>query len=342
MNVPGEWHRLKKMKTIELMRPRNLYAKVIKQREADGKSFYKKYNAGFIDVVCPACGRQGRPIFKKYGFTHKRCAHCATLYCSPRPPEGLLEAYYRDYKAAKMWTELLLRADTQRKALQYAPRVERIISVMRKYRLQRGSLALDFGAGSGAFLICLKKTGFFKEALAMDNSPECLRVCKKSGLKCFSGRIEDVASAMPDLISMNDVIEHIYDPKSLLKASYKMLKPGGFISIAAPNGEGFDFKILKDKTGNITPPEHLNYFNPGSLSLLLERCGFKVALVDTCGRLDVEIIAKQRQSGFPLKTKNEYLDYLFDRDAHILEDFQKFISRNGLSSHMLVLARKPR
>jgi len=330
------------MKIIELMRPENLYAKIIKQREVDGRSFYKKHDAGFIDVACPACGRQGRPIFKKYGFTHKRCAYCSTLYCSPRPPDRLLEAYYRDFKAAKMWTELLLKADTQRKALQYAPRVEQIISVMRKSGLQRGSLALDFGAGSGAFLLCLKKTGFFKEVMALDHSPECLKACKKSGLKCFSGRIEDLGCQMPELISMNDVIEHIYDPASLLKICFKALKRGGFISIATPNGEGFDFKILKGKTGNITPPEHLNYFNPGSLSLLLKRCGFKVMLVDTCGRLDVEIIAKAKQSGFALKKKNEYLDYLLGRDAGTLEDFQKFLSGHGLSSHMLVLAVKPK
>ena len=328
------------MKTIELMRPANLYAKTLKQGESDGKSFFKRHNAGFIDVACPACGRKGKFLFRKYGFTHKRCAYCATLYCSPRPPQELLERYYRDYKVTKLWTQLLLNADAERKALQYVPRVKEIISVMRKFGVRRGRLAVDFGAGSGAFLICLKKTGFFNEVLAVDHSPECLRACKKSGLKCFSGRLEDIECVMPDLISLNDVIEHIYDPLSLLKSAFKILKPGGFISIAAPNGEGFDFKILKDKTENITPPEHLNYFNPGSLSLLLKRCGFKVVFAQTCGRLDVEIIAGLRQSGFSLKRKNEYLDYLFEQDASVLLDFQKFIARNGLSSHMLVLARK--
>ena len=330
------------MKTIELMRPPELYARILRQREADGKSFFKRQHADFVEVACPACGRQGKVVFKKYGFVHKRCAHCATLYCSPRPPDRLLERYYRDYQAAKMWTELLLKADAQRKALQYAPRVQQIVSVMKKSGLRRASLAVDFGAGTGAFLICLKKTGFFKEVMAMDNSPECLSACQKSGLKCFSGRIEDIGGGTLDLVSTNDVIEHMYEPLSLLKACFRALKPGGFISIATPNGEGFDFKILKDKTGNITPPEHLNYFNPGSLSLVLKRCGFKVVFVDTCGKLDVDIIVKQREAGFPLKMANEYLDYLFGQDARILDDFQKFISRNGLSSHMLMLAKKPR
>ena len=104
--------------------------------------------------------------------------------------------------------------------------------------------------------------------------------------------------------------------------------------------EGFDFKILKDKTQNVTPPEHLTYFNPHSLSLILSKTGFQTVLVETPGKLDVEIILKEKKAGYPLKQNNEYLDYLLNQGEEVLADFQKFLSANKLSSHMLIVARK--
>jgi hypothetical protein len=81
------------MKIFDLMRPEEIYAKVLAQREVDGKNFYQKYNEKFIDVDCPSCGCKGREIFKKYGFIHKICENCRTLFCSPRPNDDLLLSY---------------------------------------------------------------------------------------------------------------------------------------------------------------------------------------------------------------------------------------------------------
>jgi SAM-dependent methyltransferase len=139
---------------------------------------------------------------------------------------------------------------------------------------------------------------------------------------------------------MNDLIEHVYDPQSLLEECYRSLKPRGYISIATPNGEGFDFKIIKEKTKNITPPEHLNYFNPYSIDLLLKKVGFIPISIETPGILDVDIVRKERDSGFPLTDKNEYINLILSQDKTIIDNFQKFIANNKLSSHMLVIAQK--
>ena len=204
----------------------------------------------------------------------------------------------------------------------------------------KGGVALDLGAGSGAFAICLKNTGYFDDIIALDISESCVTACRNCGLSAKQGTIADVETGSIDFICMNDLIEHVVDPLALIKDCRRVLKKGGFISIATPNGEGFDFKILKEQTKNITPPEHLNYFNPCSLVFLLERAGFIPVSLETPGILDVEIIRKAKDSGFPLKKKNEYLDYLMGLDATVLKNFQEFIANNRLSSHMLVIAQK--
>ncbi|MCX5749184.1 MAG: class I SAM-dependent methyltransferase [Candidatus Saganbacteria bacterium] len=327
------------MKEFDLMRPKGAYEEVLLQREKDGFAFFSKYKDSFIDIDCPACGERGEKAFEKYGFTHKICDKCKTLFCSPRPNDELLGVYYNEYEAPKMWTKLLVKADASRKALQYAPRAEKIVDLMKK-RGKNGGLAVDIGAGSGAFSIALKNTGFFSDVITLDFSKDCVAECKRSGLNARLGTVTDLSDSSANLICMNDLLEHLFDPLTFLKKCANALRPKGVVSIATPNGQGFDFQILKEKTGNITPPEHLNYFNPASLSMLLNRAGFETISAETPGILDVDIILNGKKVGFPLKQKNEYLDSLMVQDESIRKKFQKFLSENGLSSHMLVMAKK--
>jgi 2-polyprenyl-3-methyl-5-hydroxy-6-metoxy-1,4-benzoquinol methylase len=328
------------MKRSDLMRPESSYEAVIKQREIDGNAFGIKYADAFVAVPCPACGQEGEAVFEKYHFQHRLCGGCKTLFCSPRPSEELLSIFYNDYLAPQMWTELLLQADVARKTLQYRPRVEKITSVIKDNGGYAGGVAVDVGAGSGAFSLCLKESGFFSEVIALDLSRFCVQACQKQGLKTHLGQVKELANSFADFICMNDLFEHVFDPLVLLKQCYAVLKPGGFVSIATPNGEGFDFKILKGKTGNITPPEHLTYFNPSSLSALFKKAGFETIYAQTPGKLDVEIILKAKTRGFSVKKNNEYLDFILEQEESVLENFQNFLAENKLSSHMLVIARK--
>lgn len=330
-----------KQKSIyEKMRPQAAYEPVIRQRKLDGISFGRKYRKQLVRSNCPACGHEGTKAFEKYGFGHMKCPVCQTLFVSPRPGEKLLDIFYNNYKAPRMWTKLLLQADAERKAVQYTPRVNRIVAIMKEREGGKDRTALDLGAGSGAFAICLKRTKYFKNIVALDLSSDCTAVCSKLGFDTILGSITDVPPNSVDLITMNDLIEHVFDPAKLLRDCARALRPKGYVSIATPNGEGFDFKILGKDTGNITPPEHLNYFNTGSIARLLNRTGFEPVYVETPGKLDVDIILKRRNAGFPLKTRNQYLDYLLNRGESIRSGLQDFLSLNGLSSHMLVLARK--
>ena len=83
------------MKIYSLMRPEKIYKDIIRQREIDGTNFYNKYKNDFVNVNCPACGNKGKLLFGKYGFKHKLCGKCKTIFCSPRPSEKLLNIYSR-------------------------------------------------------------------------------------------------------------------------------------------------------------------------------------------------------------------------------------------------------
>lgn len=236
-------------KKHDLMRPKQKYEKILLQREVDGKDFFQKHGGELVDTSCPACGERGSNLFIKYGFNHKGCDNCNTLFCSPRPAENLLLSYYKSYESPKMWTELLLEADTDRKMLQYMPRVKRIVDAVIKNGDRVGlEKTLDLGTGSGAFSMCLKNSDFFNHVIPMDLSDECVQACIRHGLDAVSGTVTDVADGSVDMICMNDLIEHVFDPYSFLRECFRALSNNGYVYIATPNGLGFDFRILKDET----------------------------------------------------------------------------------------------
>ena len=327
-------------KDIDNMRPKEMMDKATHLRKISGISFFLAFKDDFITTPCPACGSDGDFYFKKFGFTHKKCPECKTLFVSPRPTDRLLTEFYNKYEAPKFWTQLLLNTNSERKRVQYEPRVKRMIKVIQPH-LPEHSIAVDIGAGSGAFALALKKQNIFDKVIALDVSSDCIEKCASLGLDTVFGTIDDIGNNSCNLLSMNDLIEHLFEPKHFIETCYQKLKPGGIISIACPNGEGFDFKLMKRDTVNIHPPEHLQYFNPKSIELLLKECRFKVLSLETPGILDVQIIEREQVEKNVDLTNNQYIDFLLNEcPDNVRRNFQQFLSDNKLSSHLQVIAMK--
>ncbi len=329
-------------KSIDKMRPENLMSEMNLLWKKSGQKFYADYKDNFISIDCPACGHEeGIEFFKKWRFTHKICGVCKTIFVSPRPEEKLLETYYNNYQAPKYWNQILVNTDSYRKKIQYKPRARKILSAIKANTSRKPELAVDLGAGSGAFSLSLKDLEYWDRVLSLDLSVECVEKCKSAGLDAKVGSVYSLSPASIDYLAMNDLIEHLSNPEEFLCSCNKVLKPRGFLSIACPNGQGFDFKIMKDKAVNIHPPEHLQYFNPESMKVILNKTGFDIIMLETPGILDVQIVEREvKNKSFKIKN-NDFIKYLLEEcDDCIKDDFQKFLSVNYLSSHMLVVAQK--
>ena len=331
------------MSNIDKMRPLDMHKKALLLREKSGVEFYLNEKDTFVEYSCPACvgGGNEKVSFYKYGFKHMSCLNCNTVFVSPRPTEEKIFEYYANYEAPSFWTQLLTQTNNERKYLQHIPRVNMLKEIIEQSDNQK-KLFVDLGAGNGNFSKAVQEVNLFQTVLATDISDECIASCKKQGLKAKKCTIESFNSDTIDCITFNDLIEHLFSPYDFLQSCYSKLKDNGILMLSTPNGEGFDFKILKDKTENITPPEHLQYFNPISIKILLEKVGFEIISISTPGILDVSIIKRQiKEKKYDIKSNNEFLDFLYSLDNEQLEqDFQSFLQKNNLSSHMLVFAKK--
>lgn len=329
------------MSNIDKMRPKDLHDRILLLRERDGVSFYLAESAGFVECACPVCGGEGDYRFRKYGYTHSICRSCETLYCSPRPTHEALIRYYSDYEAPAAWNELLVQTNDDRKYLQHLPRVDKLADALERSGSSRDSF-VEIGAGNGNFSRAIQERGLFESVLALDISETCVESCRAQGLEARLGTIEDLPEQSVDCIAFNDLIEHVFDPRAFVASCVTRLRKGGVLLFSTPNGAGFDFRLMQADTVNITPPEHIQYLNPGSARALLEQSGLEVIEISTPGILDVDIVRRECRNGnLELDKDNVFLDYILNHcDEAVRESFQHFLSQNNLSSHMLAIAFK--
>jgi len=297
----------------------------------------------FVSVTCPACQADSpQPLWQKDDFSYVQCSNCQTAYLNPRPTPAMLDEYYRTAENYNFWYQHVFPASESTRRQQIAiPRVKRVLELCDRYNVIDGVL-VEVGAGYGTFCAEAVHTGRFKRVIAVELTQSMAAACRKRGLEVVELPIEQVSfgDASADVMVSFEVIEHLFNPQEFLEGCARHLRPGGLLTLSCPNLKGFDVVTL-GAVSQVVDPEHLNYFHPASLTLLIERCGFSAIELLTPGRLDAEIVRKRTMGGlFDLSGQPFLKQILLDEWDRLGPVFQTFLADNLLSSHMWIVARR--
>jgi SAM-dependent methyltransferase len=297
----------------------------------------------FVAVDCPACrGSDSRFVFEKFTFHYVACTKCATLYMNPRPSPAVMASYYDSSENYRYWaTHIFPASEAARREKIHRPWLQRIVDYTNRYEVPR-KLLVEVGAGFGTFASLARESGLFGRVIAVERTPEMAQACRTRGVEVIAKPVEDIGDEVPaaDVAVAFEVIEHLFAPTQFLEQVARRLRPGGLLVLSCPNGEGFDISLLGGLSLAIDP-EHVNLFNPRSLKVLVERCGFEVLEVTTPGRLDAEFVHDAIISGKYDVSRNPFLKrVLVDEWDRLGWPFQQFLADNGLSAHMWMAARR--
>lgn len=137
-----------------------------------------------------------------------------------------------------------------------------------------GGRVLDVGFGDGGFLENARAVGW--AVMGVDIDPEVVKNARRRGLNVCEGSLETLAEEDNsfDVITMSHVIEHVHEPMVVLKACYRLLKPGGQLWLETPNINSLGHARFKHNWRGLEPPRHLVIFNEQSLRMALDRAGF--------------------------------------------------------------------
>jgi len=298
--------------------------------------------AEFVAVACPACERPDAVFeFERHGFHFNRCQGCQTLYISPRPTAALLGEYYGRSKLINYYNDVIFpNSEEARRAHIFAPRAERVVELCRRHGA-RTDLLVDVGAGFGTFCEEVVRTGAFRRVVAVEPSPTLAATCRGKGLEVVEQTIEEAALQDVSVITNFELVEHLFSPRDFLVGCARALPRGGLLILTTPNIRGFDLAVLGKLSDNVMGPNHINYFHPESLALLMRRAGLEVIEVSTPGKLDAELVRKKILAGKLDVSNQPFLrQVLIEEWEQAGAGFQRFLAEHNLSSHLWVVARR--
>ena len=247
-------------------------------------------------LSCPTCNRSNTISiqFQKNKFDIFKCHACGLMLVNPQPLEkDILDLYDSDYF---------------KRGNKYTPKTNGInpnklndlkkIRLIRNYRT-KGRL-LDIGCGLGGFLETARNHGF--DVFGVEISKQAAdHVMQKMHIEVVNGDIFSLG--LPDksfdIITLWDVLEHVSDPFALIAEAHKLLVPDGLILISTGDVSS-KWAILSGRYWQLlTPPQHLFFYTPKSLSTLFKLNNFSIKQFTYPGKwTTLEFLAFKAQEAF--------------------------------------------
>lgn len=241
---------------------------------------------------CSVCGssklEKVREIFDdRYGqpdlFSIIECGQCNHLMTSPRIEELSLGSLYGAYYPRKYTNTDDISASSKEAIGRFSRLLRWWLGVdnQGQYSVRSGEVMLDIGCGSGLSLLEARAMG--AEVRGVEADPNVGRIAKELNLKIHIGSVldEPFSGEQFDLITLNQVIEHVPEPDQLLLCIRKRLKPKGRVVLVFPNVNSIWCRLFGNRWINWHAPYHLHHFRMIDFMRLAQKCGYSMVRTRT-------------------------------------------------------------
>jgi SAM-dependent methyltransferase len=243
------------------------------------EEYGKTAEVGEIEEIigCSLCGeRRFKPLLHpndrkrgRWSYHVVRCPSCGFLYRNPGiRPERLGDLYEGSYGS------FLTGSYAHKRQRRYRLVMDAFSPVLDE---GDGRRLFDFGCGAGLFLDVALERGFdpYGVDLSQDSVDKARE--KPSGRNAYFGapdEVPEIAAGGFDVVTMWSVLAHLATPVEDLTMLRGLLGPDGVLLILTVNANSLRLKALGDEWNGFTP-NHLKFYSPKTLPILLMRAGFQ-------------------------------------------------------------------
>jgi 2-polyprenyl-3-methyl-5-hydroxy-6-metoxy-1,4-benzoquinol methylase len=225
-------------------------------------------------VACWCGGSSWRPQFRAQQFGLLRCGACGSYRIDPMPLHRNADgaAFYSDYYADKTSAARAAVGDAPNRCSRFWQVVRQVPSLAAP-----GEAALDIGSGEGTLCEELRAAGWRRVVGVEISAARVARARHRyPEIEFFEGTLErlPLPEQAFDLITMDNVIEHLPDPRAVLTRVASLLAPGGRCVLITPNMNSGSFRLLGRRwTPELAPHAHVYLFTAASLMKLMSQSG---------------------------------------------------------------------
>lgn len=252
--------------------------------------------------TCPICQDSFEKIILcktnlTYGteFDLVECGNCSVIYFEPMPTiEQLAKFYSATYYNFDRWRE-------EGKGKAFSKRLARW--------KEKGKF-LDVGCATGFFINGIKNNSQW-EVYGTDFGESAVKFAQEElGLNVFNGDLADAdfPDDFFDYVHVNNVLEHVLNPLSLLSEVKRIIKPDGKFFLSVPNGFNDSLDLINFYKEENKPAQskngHIFFFQAKTLLMLLDQFGFDIEKKET-----YSLKRGMRSIGYLPQKKNWKQDY---------------------------------
>ena len=255
----------------------------------------------------------------------------------PKPSKEFLDNFYKNIYFKKKVTKSFSNSYSQEEFKNKTVRAKFEISFIKKKLRKNNIKFLEIGSGEGFILNEASKQKGWK-IIGVDFNNFGMKFNKKM-LKNFLQINPDtflensIAKKLKfDVIVLNNVLEHVINPKILMRQIYKITNKSSVILVSVPNDYSFlQLSAIKKKFFSkppwFQPPQHLSYFNTTNIKNFFIKNNFKI--IDSVSNFPIEFFLFSKFSFFynnPLKGKEAYKARIFLENLIYQKNFDEAYS----------------
>lgn len=235
---------------------------------------------------CRACNAAVDPANyrgEKNGYKLLGCTSCGSLTVDPFPTIEQLIAYYQSYKGSRMY-----KPKEAKKIRRATGRIRRIKNYI------KAATFLDVGCNCGFTVKAALNEGLAGRGIDID--ADAVQYANEAYGQHFTAiAVEDYAAQghKSDIVYTSEVIEHVPNPDSFVKAIADILPKDGILYLTTPQGNHWSYPKDMSKVDIVQPPSHITYFSKKGIEILLEKHGLKVEKFFFSFKPGIRLIARK-------------------------------------------------
>ncbi|MGH9277961.1 MAG: class I SAM-dependent methyltransferase [Acidimicrobiales bacterium] len=266
------------------------------------------------------------------GFYLLRCEICATLYTPDVAISDFSEEYEGYYTDDNLHYPAFVGTSLDRTFAGFAP-----------YR--RSGRMIDVGFGAASTMEAAARAGWDVEGVEV--SKPAVEHAQELGFTVKHCELHEAGypDGHFDVAISSEVLEHVADPRGLLREIARVLRPGGLLWATTPHGRGISARLLGLQWSVVVPPEHLQLFSRSAMYRMFDAADLRITAIRTEAVNPIELVRHYRPRRSSGRSARGGVEPEFDRVRSGYAILERMYSRpslrmakNGMNS-MLSVAR---